>query len=134
MKKKDKKIKKKMSKKKKIIIFILVLLVAAVLVFVALKVGNNSEEKPQKTVVDQIKTFDYSVVDTDTELFKENFKELKNILSKKEIDNKEYASAVSKLFIIDFYTLSNKTSIKDVVSVQFVYSCYTSDFIDYARE
>lgn len=134
MKKKDKKIKKKMSKKKKIIIFILVLLVAAVLVFVALKVGKKSEEKPQKTVVDQIKIFDYSVVDTDTELFKENFKELKNILSKKEIDNKEYASTVSKLFIIDFYTLSNKTSINDVGSVQFVYSSYKSDFIDYARE
>ena len=101
MKKKDKKIKKKMSKKKKIIIFILVLLVAAALVFVALKVGNKGEEKPQKTVVDQIKNFDYSVVDTDTELFKENFKKLKNVLSKKEIDNKEYASVVSKLFIIN---------------------------------
>ena len=57
MKKKEK---KKMSKKKKIIIFILVLLVAAALVFVALKVGNKGEEKPQKTVVDQIKNFDYS--------------------------------------------------------------------------
>ena len=63
-----------------------------------------------------------------------NINELKNILSKKEIDNKEYASAVSKLFIIDFYTLSNKTSINDVGSVQFVYSSYKSDFIDYARE
>ena len=95
---------------------------------------KNGEEKPQKTVVDQIKNFDYSVVDTDTELFKENFKELKNVLSKKEIDNKKYASVVSKLFIIDFYTLNNKTSINDVGSVQFVYSSYKSDFVDYARE
>ena len=126
MKKKEK---KKMSKKKKIIIFILVLLVAAALVFVALKVGNKGEEKPQKTVVDQIKNFDYSVVDTDTELFKENFKELKNVLSKKEIDNKEYASVVSKLFIIDFYTLNNKTSINDIGSVQFVYSSYEKSAI-----
>ena len=82
----------------------------------------------------KIKNFDYSVVDTDTELFKENFKELKNVLSKKEIDNKEYASVVSKLFIIDFYTLNNKTSINDIGSVQFVYSSYKSDFVDYARE
>ena len=66
--------------------------------------------------------------------FKENFKELKNVLSKKEIDNKEYASVVSKLFIIDFYTLNNKTSINDIGSVQFVYSSYKSDFVDYARE
>lgn len=134
MKKKDKKIKKNIAKKKKIIIFIIVLLASATLVFVALKVGKKSEDKPQKTVVDQIKTFDYSVVDTDSELFKENFKELKNILSKKEIDNKEYASTVSKLFIIDFYTLNNKTSINDVGSVQFVYSSYKSDFVDFARE
>ena len=67
-------------------------------------------------------------------MFKENFKELKNVLSKKEIDNKEYASVVSKLFIIDFYTLNNKTSINDIGSVQFVYSSYKSDFVDYARE
>lgn len=134
MKKNEIKKKRKMSKKKKIIIFILILLVAVGLVFFALNIGKNNEQEQKKKVVDQIKTFDYSVVETDTELFKEKFKKLKDELSKKEIDNKKYASLISELFIIDFYTLSNKTNINDVGGVQFVYSSFKSDFIDFARE
>ena len=36
-------------------------------------------------------------------------------------------------FIIDFYTLSNKSNINDVGSVQFVYSSFRTDFVDLAR-
>ena len=61
------------------------------------------------------------------------YPELKKELSKKDIDNEKYASLVSKLFIIDFYTLSNKSNINDVGSVQFVYSSFRTDFVDLAR-
>ena len=87
-------------------------------------------------VVDSIKNgdIDYVVSDTDTKLFKENFNELKKILNAKEIDNKKYAETVAKLFVIDFFTLSNKTSKNDIGGVQFVYGGYQKDFIDGARD
>lgn len=125
--------KKKMSKKKKLIIFLIVLLIAIVLVLFALNLKKDNTNESKKNIVDQIENFDYEVVDSDTKLFKDTFAELKKELSKKDIDNEKYASLVSKLFIIDFYTLSNKSNINDVGSVQFVYSSFRTDFVDLAR-
>ena len=124
------------SKKKKIFIFIFLLLIAGALVFVALKLPskNNKPEENKKKVVDEIENFDYTVSETDTKLFKSEFKKLKTILSKKEVDNKEYSEAIAKLFIIDFYTLDNKMTKNDVGGVQFVYNNYKATFIDKARD
>ncbi len=123
----------KKSKKKKLIAFIIILLIAIILVIFALSIGKKENEEGTKKVVDEIKNFEYTVSDTDTKLFKDKFKELKTVLSKEEIDKEQYASLVAQLFIIDFYTLSNKTNINDVGAVQFVYSSYKSDFVDFAR-
>ena len=130
--------KRKNPKKKRagrIILFIILLLVAGVLVYMAL---NNTTSKvksvKKKKVVDKIDNFDYQVSETDTKLFKSEFKKLKTILSKKEVDNQKYSEAVAKLFIIDFYTLDNKLTKNDVGGVQFVYSKYKSTFIDKARD
>ena len=52
--------------------------------------------------LDEIKEFNYTVSDSDSKLFKEKFKELKKVLSEKEIDNKKYATLVfafSSLFL-----------------------------------
>lgn len=130
---KDKKNNKSTNKKKKLIVFLLILLVAAVLVLFALNIGKDDNVESVKKVVDEIENFEYTVSDSDTKLFKDTFKELKTELSKDEVDKEKYASLVAELFIIDFYTLSNKTSINDVGGVQFVYSTYRSDFIDFAR-
>lgn len=40
---------------------------------------------------------------------------------------------MSKLFVIDFFSLNNKTSKNDIGGVQFVYSGYKTDFVEYAR-
>ena len=132
MSKKDKKVKKKKNKKK-LIIFILVLLVAGGLTYYAL-CCNSSSKKTGAKVVDKIDNFDYKVSDTDTKLFKNEFKNLKKVLSKKEIKREDYASSVAKLFIIDFFTLDNKVTKNDVGGVQFVYSKYKTTFIDKARD
>ena len=87
-------------------------------------------------IVDSIsnKDVDYVVSDTDTKLFKENFNELKKILNAKEVDNKKYAETLTKLFVIDFFTLSNKTSKNDIGGVQFVYDGYKASFVESARD
>ena len=121
--------------KKKLIIFFLLLIVAGGLVFFAMKMnGKNEPTENKPKVVDEIKNFDYTVSETDTKLFKDEFKKLKKVLSQKEVDNKEYANEVAKLFVIDFFTLDNKITKNDVGGVQFVYSGYKTTFIDKARD
>ena len=87
-------------------------------------------------VVDSISNedVDYVVSENDSKLFKTTFNELKKVLNAKKVDDKEYAKVINKLFVIDFFTLSNKTSKNDVGGVQFVYDSYKKDFIDSARE
>ena len=126
---------RKKSKLKRFIVFLFVLLIAGGLVFMALKITKKSEpKKTEKKVVDKIDNFDYVVAETDTKLFKDEFKKLKKILSADEVDNKKYAASVAKLFVIDFYTLDNKLSKNDVGGVQFVYNNYKKTFIDKSRD
>lgn len=132
MSKKEKKKGKK--SKKKLIIFILVLLVAGGLTYYALCCTGSSTKKTGAKVVDKIDNFDYKVADTDTKLFKSEFKELKKVLSAKEVKREDYAASIAKLFIIDFFTLENKVTKNDVGGIQFVYSNYKTTFIDKARD
>ena len=69
----------------------------------------------------QIKGFEYLSNDSDTELFKNEFKKLKKNLESSNINYNEYALSISKMFIIDLYTLNNKNNMYDVGGVQFVY-------------
>ena len=129
----SKKKKKRINSKKKLLLcFILVLLIVGGY-FGYNKIFKKSEPTAPK-VVDEIKDFNYVVNEHDSKLFKSTFKELKEVLSKKEVDNKKYAETISKLFIIDFFNLENKSSKNDIGGVQFVYTSYKSDFIDYARD
>ena len=114
---------------------LLCLIVVAVLVGGFLIWNNFIRPMTNKSkVVDSIKNedVDYVVSDTDSKLFKTTFGELKKVLNAKEVDNKKYAETITKLFVIDFFTLSNKTSKNG--GVQFVYGAYKKDFIDGARD
>lgn len=130
----SKKVKRRrISNKKKLLICFVLILLAIGGYFGYNKFFKKTEVTAPK-VIDEIKNFNYVVNEKDTKLFKSTFKELKSILNAKEVDNKKYAETVSKLFIIDFFNLNNKSSKNDVGGVQFVYSSYKSDFIDYARD
>lgn len=69
----------------------------------------------------QIKGFEYLSNYDDTDLFKNEFKKLKKNLESSNINYNEYALSISKMFIIDLYTLNNKNNMYDVGGVQFVY-------------
>lgn len=124
---------KRISNKKKFLLCLFLIMIAMGSYFIYDSFFKEKEVTAPK-VVDEIKKFNYVVNENDSKLFKTTFKELKEVLSKKKIDNKKYAEAVSKLFIIDFFNLNNKTSKNDVGGVQFVYSTYKTDFVDYARD
>lgn len=130
---KQKKTKKKSNNKRKLIVCFLIVLLIVGGYFGYNKFFNKTKVSAPK-VVDEIKSFKYVVNENDTKLFKKTFNELKEVLGKKEVDNQKYAEVIAKLFVIDFFSLNNKTSKNDVGGVQFVYSTYQSDFVDYARD
>lgn len=129
-----KRVKKNSLKKLFFCIVFVVLIMLVYYVYDSFFKDKNGVTAPK--IVDEIKlkSINYVVNENDTKLFKKNFEELKKVLNEKKIDNKKYAEAISKLFVVDFFTLSNKTSKNDVGGVQFVYSSYKSDFVDYARD
>lgn len=128
-----KKNKRKMSNAKK---FIICLIIVAIIIggYFGYKKLTKKEEIKAPKVVDEIKAFNYVVNENDTKLFKTYFSELKEILNAKTVDDKKYAETIAKLFVVDFFNLDNKTSKNDVGGVQFVYSTYKTDFVDYARD
>ena len=129
--KKDKKVKIKPITK------ILLCLIVVALIMGGYIVWNNfiKPKNNKVKVVDSIKNddVDYVVNENDSKIFKETFNELKKVLNAKEVDNKKYAETITKLFVIDFFTLSNKTSKNDVGGVQFVFGSYKTDFVEGAR-
>jgi len=88
-------------------------------------------------IVDAMKDYDYVLTETDTELFKKLFYELKDLLEKtnKSTDFEEkYAKLVAQLFVVDFYDLDSKINKNDVGGVQFVYESYRESFRSYASD
>ncbi len=116
--------KKKMSKKKKIIISIVISISILIIIgwFIFLK-PKEKTDTPVKVVevLDRIEGYDYVLEDRDTEIYKEKFLELKEILESKEIDYEKYAQLLAELFAIDLYTIDNKNSKYDVGSLDFIY-------------
>ena len=51
---------------------------------------------------------------------KENFKELKDILANDNINYEDYAKELVMLYVVDFYTLSNKITSSDIGGVEFI--------------
>ena len=113
-----------MNKKKIGIVICLILLIYFVGGIIYNFTGLSDRKKEKSKVVDnsiQIRGFEYICSDNETELYKNEFKSLKNNLESSSINYLEYAHSISKMFIIDLYTLKNKTNMYDVGGVDFVY-------------
>lgn len=123
------KLKKKAKKILIIILTLLVILVIGVCVFKFLIKDKVEEVK----VLHTIKEYGYTLKDNKSKRYKEMFYELKDILSKKKVDEEKYVSKISEMFIYDFYTLSNKTAKTDVGGVDFIYKDILENFLQNAE-
>lgn len=122
--KKNKKLKVKRGK---------VLAVILVLGFVTFLFFYSSRAKLQVvTTVAEIDNYQYKMESNTTRIYKKYFKELEQELEDNKIDEENYASLVSKLFVIDYYTLNNKITNKNIGGVQFIHSNLRSSFIEKA--
>lgn len=119
---------KKINSLKRIIGLIILLLIIVVGIYAVLIVLPNSDINSLPKEVEKIK-FDYVLYQRDKAIYKEIFNELKEELNKQSIDYEKYAEYISKLFVIDLYTLSNKISKDDIGGVQFVKDSIKENFI-----
>ena len=118
-----------MKKKYKILlIVIIVLIIVIIAAIIAFKFLKGSEPAEPVKVVDSIDNFDYTLDDRDTELMKNTYNELKTVLSSDEIDYEKYAEILSKLFVIDLFTMDNKVNRYDVGSTEYVYPDSVDNF------
>ena len=110
---------KRKRKLKKRALFIIISIIICILLYILIfhsSVVISIIKKTETTC-----KFDYTLEKRDTDLMKENFKELDNVLCDDQIDYKKYADFLSKLFIIDLYTIDNKKNMYDVGSLEYVY-------------
>ena len=98
-------------------IFVIIAVFSIVGYLCYLVIGNNKNDKPKETVkknLNEISGYNITLDDQDSELYKELFNELKKNLEGKEINKKEYAKSVAKMYIVDLYSINNKLNKYDV--------------------
>lgn len=119
---------KKFNKIKKTIFIVLVLLF--VTIGVCGYVTLYSAMKDNKVLVsEETIKYGYTSYSRDTKLYKDTFNELKKVLEQDTIDYQKYAEYITKLFVIDFYTLNNKMNKSDVGGLQYIQSNMKSNFV-----
>lgn len=116
------------------IITIVIIILILILFFLVFGILNELKKEVNETVtLEIIENYNYKLTDSDTNYYKSVFKELKNVL-KDEIDKEAYVSIISKLFVIDFYSLKSAINKNDVGGVQFIKEEYQEKFIKIAKD
>ena len=119
-----------MSKKQDIKIIVLFVLLGIIIFgFLGYKVYNDFFQ--DKTVDKKLMSLDlygYTLSKNDTNLYKDNFKDLEKVLNEKPINYEEYAKLLSKLFIIDVFTLDNKLTSTDIGGLEFIHKDLRENF------
>lgn len=116
-------------------ITILIVISFMILVFLIGNIIKDLTNKVKETeTLDTIDNYSYVLTDSDTDYYKEQFKELKKILQAEEVNEEEYAKTISKLFLIDFYSLASSINKNDVGGSQYVEEAYRDTFIRKAKD
>lgn len=116
-------------------LLIVILIILLVFLFINIKsiydsISNKNEVKTLMT----IDNYGYTLNEYDSPYFKTLFEDLKKCLESDEVDEEEYATLVSKLFVTDFYSLKYALSKSDVGGIEFVYADYQSTFTKKAKD
>lgn len=117
--------------KKRLFYTIIILVLIALFTITAVKVANDLGDKKDKVVkqdLDEIKPQGYKLDDRDTDTYKKYFKQLKKVLKQKNINEEEYAKLLTKIFIVDFYTLDNKLAATDIGGLEFIHKKLVKNF------
>ncbi len=118
-----------------VVIFLVVIFAILIYCIIDIKKSlNPSKSVKEMNILDTMDKYGYTLNDSDSKYFKEEFKKLKSILEKENIDEGKYVESIAKLFLIDFFTLNSAVNKNDVGGVQFVYQDYRETFLKYAKD
>ena len=123
----------RLKKKVKVILIIAIILISTGLGFLAYESVKPKAVKTA-TVENEIEEYGYTLKSTRNDRYKKAFQELKDILSKKDVDEKAYVEQISKMFIMDFYTLNDKLANTDVGGIDFVHTDAKTNFLEKAED
>ena len=123
----------RLKKKVKVILIIAIILISTGLGFLAYESVKPKAVKTA-TVENEIEEYGYTLKSTRNDRYKEAFQELKDILSKKDVDEKAYVEQISKMFIMDFYTLNDKLANTDVGGIDFIHTDAKTNFLEKAED
>ncbi len=108
---------------------IIIILVVIILLGVGGYFGYKylfKDNAPKKIVevkeLDNLSEYGYTLTDKDSKYFKSEYEVLKKLLTSGNVDEKEYATQVAKMFTIDLYTLSTKINKYDVGGLEYYYN------------
>jgi len=89
----------------------------------------SQDAVPKEEILTEIKKYNYKLSNSDPEIFKTLFEQLNDELKKETINEEAYATLIAKLYAIDFYNLSGKSSKNDVGGAEFIYTPAKENFI-----
>ena len=117
-------------KKNKGIGVIIIFIIVGILLFgyLGYRVKNDFFKGSERKKLDSIGLYGYTLSKNDTDIYKTYFKELGKVLNEKTIDYNEYAKLISKLFVIDLYTLDNKLASTDIGGLEFLHNDLKDNF------
>ena len=123
----------KLKKKFRILLYILLIALFILLGIAIYKNIKNGPEVKAAKVISSISDYGYELKDNKSPEYKKMFNELKEILSKKEVDEEEYAKKITEMFIYDFYSLDDKTAKTDIGGVDFIHPGILQNFAENAE-
>lgn len=116
--------------------FLYVLFILIVIAFIVyyLFFTDGKKKTSKVKVLNEIKEYGYKLNDSKNDVYKKLFSDLKSTLKKEEVDEEEYVKIISKMFIVDFYSLDDKLAKTDVGGTDFVHSDAMVDFLEKAQD
>jgi len=112
-------------KKKSITILLIIILIIG-LYFLFFR--NSRKTVEEAKVLNEIQKYNYHLYDNQSNDYKKLFDELNDVLSNDKIDEKQYVELISKMFIMDFYTLDNKVTNLNIGGLEFVHTDILDNF------
>ena len=105
-------------------IFCFIVIVSPILFKLFIDFNNPIIEKE----LSSFEYYGYKLTSTDTDVFINAYDELSTVLNQEIVDYEEYAKSISKLFVIDVFTLENKVSSTDIGGLEFVHKDLRDNF------
>ena len=124
----------KLKKNIKVLIIILAIILVLVIGFLVVPKNFLQKEGQEAKVIESIDNYGYVLKDNKSKKYQLLFKDLIKILNSKEnVDETKYASKLAEMFVVDFYSLADKSSKTDIGGVEIVHPDILANFLENAE-